>query len=121
MDKLTPICQMKDHSLGGSTTCRRESLEQKKIGDDRLRRKKEISGTPKRNLPDVREQDEGKYINIREGGVWSEMPKCQLTSTIWYHDDDNEYLIFSSGNGLRRSHQHTQARVQPKIHTTIPT
>ena len=27
MDELTPICQMKDLPLGGSTTCRRESLE----------------------------------------------------------------------------------------------
>ena len=27
MDVLTPICQMKDLPLGGSTTCRRESLE----------------------------------------------------------------------------------------------
>ena len=27
MDELTPICQMKDLRLGGSTTCRRESLE----------------------------------------------------------------------------------------------
>ena len=26
MDELTPICQMKDLPLGGSTTCRRESL-----------------------------------------------------------------------------------------------
>ena len=27
MDELTPICQMKDLPLGGSTMCRRESLE----------------------------------------------------------------------------------------------
>ena len=26
MDELTPVCQMKDLPLGGSTTCRRESL-----------------------------------------------------------------------------------------------
>ena len=27
MNELTPICQMKDLHLGGSTTCRRESLK----------------------------------------------------------------------------------------------
>ena len=27
MDELTPICQMKDLLLGGSTTCMREKLE----------------------------------------------------------------------------------------------
>ena len=27
MDELTPICQINDLPLGGSTTCRRESLE----------------------------------------------------------------------------------------------
>ena len=27
MDELTPICQMKDLLLGGSTTCKRESLD----------------------------------------------------------------------------------------------
>ena len=30
MDELTPICQRNDLLLGGSTTCRRESLEPKK-------------------------------------------------------------------------------------------
>ena len=31
MDELTPICQMKDIPLGGSTTCMRESLEPKPV------------------------------------------------------------------------------------------
>ena len=36
MDDLTPICQMKDLPLGGSTTCMRESLEPGNILSDEI-------------------------------------------------------------------------------------